>query len=395
MARKILHLDLDAFFCAVEEQRDPSLVGKPFAVGGQPDRRGVVASCSYAARSFGVRSAMPMATAVRLCPDLIIVPHRFGAYREASRAVMDRVNDLTPLVEQISIDEAFLDVTMLPDPAEAIARRLQGTINDDLRLPCSLGVATNKLVAKIANTVGKARARTGHPPNTIQVVPPGEEAAFLAPLPVEELWGVGPKTAEQLARLGLRTIGDIARWPADDLVRRFGKHGEQLAERARGIDERPVETVRETKSISKETTFARNVTDAATLRRTLRRLADGVGAQVRREGLSGTTIKIKLRWQDFTTLTRQVTLDHTTDQDGEIAEVALRLLEEHWPPGRPVRLIGVGISGFETPHRQLGLWDDRGAIEQNRRLQSALDALRERFGSDAVQRGSDLRPDED
>jgi len=395
MARKILHLDLDAFFCAVEEQRDPSLTGKPFAVGGQPDRRGVVASCSYAARSFGVRSAMPMATAVRLCPDLIIVPHRFGAYREASRAVMDRVNDLTPLVEQISIDEAFLDVTMLPDPAEAIARRLQGTINDDLRLPCSLGVATNKLVAKIANTVGKARARTGHPPNTIQVVPPGEEAVFLAPLPVEELWGVGPKTAEQLARLGLRTIGDIARWPADDLVRRFGKHGEQLAERARGIDERPVETVRETKSISKETTFARNVTDAATLRRTLRRLADGVGAQVRREGLSGTTIKIKLRWQDFTTLTRQVTLDHTTDQDGEIAEVALRLLEEHWPPGRPVRLIGVGISGFETPHRQLGLWDDRGAIEQNRRLQSALDALRERFGSDAVQRGSDLGPDDE
>jgi len=395
MARKILHLDLDAFFCAVEEQRDPSLVGKPFAVGGQPDRRGVVASCSYAARSFGVRSAMPMATAVRLCPDLIIVPHRFGAYREASRAVMDRVNDLTPLVEQISIDEAFLDVTMLPDPAETIARRLQGTINDDLRLPCSLGVATNKLVAKIANTVGKARARTGHPPNTIQVVPPGEEAAFLAPLPVEELWGVGPKTAEQLARLGLRTIGDIARWPADDLVRRFGKHGEQLAERARGIDERPVETVRETKSISKETTFARNVTDAATLRRTLRRLADGVGAQVRREGLSGTTIKIKLRWQDFTTLTRQVTLDHTTDQDGEIAEVALRLLEEHWPPGRPVRLIGVGISGFETPHRQLGLWDDRGAIEQNRRLQSTLDALRERFGSDAVQRGSDLGPDDE
>lgn len=395
MARKILHLDLDAFFCAVEEQRDPSLAGKPFAVGGQPDRRGVVASCSYAARTYGVRSAMPMATALRLCPELIVVPHSFGAYREASHAVMDRVNDLTPLVEQLSIDEAFLDVTMLPDPAEDIARRLQATINDDLRLPCSLGVATNKLVAKIANTVGKARARTGHPPNAIQVVPPGEEAAFLAPLPVEELWGVGPKTAEQLARLGLRTIGDIAHWPESDLVRRFGKHGEQLAERARGIDERPVDTVRETKSISKETTFARNVSDAATLRRTLRRLADGVGAQVRNEGLSGTTIKIKLRWEDFTTLTRQVTLDHTTDQDGEIAEVALRLLEEHWPPGRPVRLIGVGISGFETPHRQLGLWDDRGAMEQNRRLQSTLDALRERFGSDAVQRGSDLGPDDE
>ena len=223
---------------------------------------------------------MPMATALRLCPELIVVPHSFGAYREASHAVMDRVNDLTPLVEQLSIDEAFLDVTMLPDPAEDIARRLQATINDDLRLPCSLGVATNKLVAKIANTVGKARARTGHPPNAIQVVPPGEEAAFLAPLPVEELWGVGPKTAEQLARLGLRTIGDIARWPESDLVRRFGKHGEQLAERAR-IDERPVETVRETKSISKETTFARNVSDAATPG-TLRRLADGRAGPARR-----------------------------------------------------------------------------------------------------------------
>jgi DNA polymerase IV len=390
MPRKILHLDLDAFFCAVEANRDPALRGQPFAVGGRPEQRGVVAACSYPARVYGIRSAMPMAQAVRLCPDLIILPHRRGAYSEASQQVMAHLHDLTPQVEQISIDEAFLDVTMWPEPAGDLARRLQAAINADLHLPCSLGAATNKLIAKIANTVGKRRAEPGQPPNAITVVPPGQEAAFLAPLPIEELWGVGPKTAQQLARLGVRTIGELAEWPEDDLLRRFGKHGHALAHHARGIDARDVETEHETKSISKETTFARDVRDVTTLQRTLRRLADGVGAQVRREGLSGTTIKLKLRWDDFTTLTRQVTLDHTTDQDNEIYTVAAGLLADHWPRGKPVRLIGVGISGFTTPHRQLGLWDDVTTLEQDRRLQDTLDDLRERFGDDAVQRGSDL-----
>ncbi|NDJ78920.1 MAG: DNA polymerase IV [Chloroflexi bacterium] len=395
MPRKILHLDLDAFFCAVEELEDESLRGKAFAVGGRPDQRGVVASCSYPARVFGVRSAMPMAQALRLCPDLIILPHRRGAYSAASQAVIALLHDLTPQVEQISIDEAFLDVTMWPEPAAEIARRLQATINTKLRLPCSLGVATNKLIAKIANTVGKASASKGQPPNAITIVPPDEEAAFLGPLPITELWGVGPKTATQLERLGVRTIGQLAQWPEAELVRRFGKHGHGLARHARGIDERAVETVRETKSISKETTFARDVTDANTLKRTLRRLADGVGAQVRREGLSGTTIKLKLRWDDFTTLTRQITLDHTTDRDSEVYTVAVQLLGEHWPRGKPVRLIGVGISGFEDPHRQLGLWDDNAAREQDQRLQSTLDELRDRFGWDSIQRGSSFKPDDD
>lgn len=393
MPRKILHLDLDAFFCAVEENEDASLRGKPFAVGGRPEERGVVASCSYAARVFGVHSAMPMAQALRLCPHLLIRPSRHGVYGDVSREVMVRLYDLTPLVEQISIDEAFIDVTMLRDPAEAIARTLQATINRELRLPCSLGVATNKLVAKIANTVGKAAMKKGRPPNAIQIVPPGQEAAFLAPLPLTELWGVGPKTAAQLERLGLRTIGDLARWPEDDLVRRFGKHGYALARHARGIDDREIETERETKSISKEITFSRDVRDEETLKRTLRRLAEGVGAQVRREELSGTTIKLKLRWADFTTLTRQVTLDHTTDQDAEIAAEALLLLDAHWSRGTPVRLIGVGISGFTTPHRQLGLWEDTDALDESRRLQDTLDSLRERFGRRAVQRGSDLKDD--
>jgi DNA polymerase-4 len=254
-------------------------------------------------------------------------------------------------------------------------------------------VASNKLVAKIANNIGKARSRTGQPPNAILVVPPGEEAAFLDPLPIRELWGVGPATAEQLARLGIRTIGDIARWPEDDLVRRFGKHGRGLARHARGLDERPVEGEHETKSISKEVTFSRDVRDGATLRSTLRELADGVGLQVRREDLAGRTVTLKLRWADFTTLTRQVTLDHTTDRDNEIFAVACDLLERHWSVGKAVRLIGVGLSGFGMPHRQLGLWEDAAGREQDRRLQDTLDTIRARFGDRAVRRGSTLRRD--
>lgn len=384
--RAILHLDLDAFFCAVEEQNDPSLRGKAFAVGGRPDQRGVVASCSYAARQFGVRSAMPMSRAVRLCPNLLIISHHFEHYHQASERVMAVLHDLTPLVEQISIDEAFLDVTGLPVDVETLARQLQASIRDDLGLPCSLGVASNKLVAKIANNIGKSKARGAGPPNAITVVAPGEEAAFLAPLPAGELWGVGPKTAERLAALGMRTIGDIARWPVEDLRRRFGKHGDDLARRARGIDEGAVETERETKSVSHETTFARDVSDGDTLKQVLREQAEGVGRRLRKAELAGTTVHIKLRWADFTTLTRQTTLDHATDLDQEIYEVAMRLFDHNWPPGKAVRLIGVGVSGFQTPARQLGLWDappDQAA----ERLQAALDDLHERFGSDAVRRG--------
>lgn len=393
-ARRILHLDLDAFFCAVEELRDPSLRGKPFAVGGQPDTRGVVASCSYPAREYGIHSAMPMARAVRLCPELIIVSGRHGDYSAVSRRVMAFLHDLTPLVEQISIDEAFLDVTGRQEPAEALARQLQATIREEEGLPCSLGVASSKLVAKIANNVGKAEAVGGRPPNAIKVVPPGREAAFLAPLPVRELWGVGPKTADNLIRLGIETIGDLAAWPADDLSRRFGRHGEDLARRARGIDERAIVTEHEAKSISKETTFSSDVSDGRALRDTLRRLSDGVGRRLRHNGLSGPTVKIKLRWADFTTLTRQVTLSQPTDHDNEIYAAALGLFEATWERGRPVRLLGVGVSGLEPSVRQLGLWDDEAREE--RRLLGVLDDLRDRFGEDIVQRASRLKgTDED
>ncbi len=390
MVRKILHLDLDAFYCAVEMLYDESLTDAVFVVGGA-GARGVVASASYRAREYGIRSAMPMSTALRLYPDLVIVGRSDGRYSEKSREVMRVLHDLTPYVEKISIDEAFLDVTLLPDDGAAIAARLQKRINDTFKLPCSLGVATNKLVAKIANNIGKAKAGTGGPPNWIEVVPPGEEAAFLAPLPIRELWGVGPKTAEKLAALGVKTIGDITRWPEAVLDQQFGKHGRDLYRHARGIDERPVNTERETKSISKEITFDTDRTDGVEMRRVLRRLSDGVGRQVRKSKLKGRTVSIKLRWQDFTTLTRQITLDHPTDSDNEIYHAAERLFMQNWPPGKPVRLIGVGISGFDEGQRQLGLWDDVRTIEEDQRLQDTLDDLRDRFGDGTIKRGSDLR----
>lgn len=389
LQRIILHLDLDAFFCAVEEQRDPALRGKAFAVGGNPKQRGVVASCSYAARRFGIHSAMPMSRAVQLCPDLLIVSHHFSLYHAASHAVMERLNNISPFVEQISIDEAFIDGTGLRESGAALAQRLQMQIHDELGLPCSFGVASSKLVAKIANNVGKAGARGDAPPNAITIVPDGGEAAFLAPLPIRELWGVGAKTAEKLAMRGVHTIGNLAQYPELELTRLFGKNGADMARHARGIDARPVEPERETKSISKETTFARDVADGDLLRRTLRQLAEGVGRQTRQEGLRGSTIKIKLRWSDFTTLTRQLTLPQPTNADREIVEAAQRLFNQFWPRGKPVRLIGVGISGFDEAGTQLELWQ-QPASQDAEKLQTTLDKLRDKFGDSVIKRASDL-----
>ena len=395
--RKILHLDLDAFFCAVEEQLNPELRGKAIAVGGKPNQRGVVSSASYPARKYGVRSAMPMAQAVRLCPHLIVVGQTRGVYRERSKAVMAILRDTAPDVEPLSIDEAFLDATILPDDIETIARRLQQRIIDELGLPCSLGGATNKLVAKTANTVGKARQQTDAPPNAITIVPPGEEANFLAPLPIRRLWGVGPKSAETLSQLGLNTIGDVANWSEEALNSRLGKLGGDIWRRAQGLDFRPVESQRETKSISKEVTFALDLADEAQLKLTLRRLSDGVGRQARKAELAGTTIKIKLRWSDFTTLSRQLTLDNPTDLDGEIYRAASLLFDQVWVTRKPVRLIGVGLGGFGVTNKQIGLWEDRPEERHAEELQSALDRLRDKFGEATITRASDLhfKPIED
>ena len=388
--RKILHLDLDAFFCAVEEQFNPDLRGKPIAVGGQPGERGVVASASYPARKYGVRSAMPMAQALRLCPELIIVSQTRGVYSERSRQVMAVLRDTAPDVEPLSIDEAFLDVTILPSPIEEIARALQARINKELDLPCSLGGATNKLVAKTANTVGKARQAKDKPPNTITIVPAGEESQFMAALPIRALWGVGPKTADTLAALGLTSVGDLTHWSEAALQRGLGKLGSELWRRAQGIDHRPVLSSGEAKSISKEVTFARDVCDRTQLELTLRRLSDGVGRQARKAGLAGATVRLKLRWSDFSTLTRQVTLDNPTARDDEICAQAKELFEKHWIPDRAVRLIGVALSGFAMPKRQIGLWADQSLDRQVVDLQAALDNLRDRYGEKMIRRASDL-----
>lgn len=385
MNRTILHMDLDAFYCAVEENLNPDLRGKPFAVGGQPDQRGVVSSCSYAARQFGVRSAMPMSRALTVCPELIVVSGSHRLYGQVSKQVMERLHDLTPLVEQISIDEAFLDISDLGGDVTRIARGLQARVRDELDLPSSIGVASNKLVAKIANEVGKKGGRSGQPPFALTVVPAGKEAEFLAPLPAEMLWGVGPKTSARLAELGIHTIGDIARWPVDELVGLFGEHGREMAKHARGQDQRPVITEREIKSISQEVTFARDTREDASIEKTLRKLSAQVGRRLRNKGLAGTTVKLKIRWPDFTTLTRQVTLPNRTDNDVEIIDAALKLLRKVRKPEQAVRLIGVGVSGLGQPVRQLELWEH--GTEKARRLQTVMDELREKYGEAVIRKG--------
>jgi DNA polymerase-4 len=257
-----------------------------------------------------------------------------------------------------------------------------------LSLPCSLGVASNKLVAKIANNVGKAAARGDSPPNAILAVPPGEEAAFLAPLPADALWGVGPHTAARLAELGIHTVGDIARWPEADLVRRFGKHGADLARHARGLDDRPIVVEHERKSVSQETTFARDVSDRAVLERTMAEQADAVSRILRKQQLAGATVKLKLRWSDFTTLTRQATLARPVDDTATLLATVHALFARVWN-GQPVRLIGVGVSGFQEGARQMSLWEQPD--ERSERLHAVAQALRKRYGEQALRRGSELR----
>lgn len=385
MTSLILHLDLDAFFCAVEETRNPDLRGKAFAVGGKPTERGVVASCSYAARQYGVRSAMPMARAVRLCAGLIIVPGHHRIYGEVSKQVMARLHAITSAVEQISIDEAFVDISSITEPPEKLAHRLQDQIRSELDLPCSIGIASNKLVAKIATEVGKKSGRGTGPPFGLTIVPVGAEAAFLAPLPADMLWGVGPKTNARLTQLGINTIGDIARWPESELVRLFGENGRDLAQHARGQDHRPIVTEHEVKSVSQETTFTRDVRDDAALEKTLKELATEVARNLRNSDLAGTTVKLKIRWPDFTTLTRQTTLPQRTDRADEIIQAALELLHAVRRPGQAVRLIGVGVSGLGTPVRQLSLWDAPSGKSQQ--LEVAIEQLRRKFGDDVIRHG--------
>ena len=384
MSRTILHVDLDAFFVSVELLDKPELRGKPVAVGGRIDQRGVISSASYEARKFGVRSALPTRTAFQLCPDLILLPPRHDLYAQHSREVMAVLHEITPQLEQLSIDEAFLDITgteLRYGSAEQLARDLHDRIRDEFGLPCSIGVASNKLVAKIATEHAK--------PNNICSVASGEEAAFLAPLPVRALWGVGPKTAEILKALDIETIGQIAQARPDVLAYRLGKHGaDDLVRRAQGLDDSPVESERVTKQISQETTFAKDVREAADLRATLLELSEGVGLHLREANLSARTIAIKLRYSDFTTFTRQTTLPQPTNIDQEIFATAWTLFEANWHQ-RAIRLIGVAGRQLSPAARQLDLFDTQD--DRAERLTRTVDEIRHKYGTDALKRGSTLR----
>jgi DNA polymerase-4 len=349
--RAILHLDLDAFYAAVEMLEKPELMGKPILVGGRPESRGVVATASYAARAYGIHSAMPMYRAVRLCPEAIVLPPRFDLYREYSRRVITILYDTAPMLERVSIDEAYLDLTeRVGEWQEAvwIAKQLQERVQDEVGLSASLGVATNKLVAKVASDHDK--------PGGLTVVRPGEEAAFLAPLPVRVIWGVGPVTAEKLAQMGVTTVGELARLSQDVLTARFGDHGRAMARRARGIDRRPVVTEHERKSVSRETTFSKDLREMEALKKQLWQLSEGVARRLERAGVVAGTIAIKLRYDDFETLTRQMSLDVATDEAMRIYRVALVLLKQTWERGRAVRLLGVGAHHLTLPTGQLPLF---------------------------------------
>lgn len=390
--RTILHLDLDAFFCAVEEIYHPELRGKAFAVGGRPNQRGVIASCSYPARQRGVRSAMPTARALRICPELRLISPRHDTYHQVSEKVMAFLTQISPQIEQISIDEAFLDISQINESELLLAQRLQSRIHDELDLPCSIGIAGNKLVAKIATDIGKANAHSSSPPMAITIVPPGEEATFLAPLPVEALWGVGPKTAERLEEIGVMTIGDLAQKTPADLTRLFGKNGMELCLHARGIDDRPLITFHEPKSISQETTFAKDIFERQKLLDTMAEQSQQVSHRLKSAQRFGATVKIKIRWPDFTSLTRQLTLIQPIQDSELIYQAALQLFDQVWSQGKAVRLLGVGVTGLVPEIRQLSLWDVPPAVEneKRRKLQAAMQNLRERYGEHIFQTASQM-----
>jgi len=387
--RKIIHMDLDAFFCAVEELKNPALKDRPFAVGGSPTGRGVIASCSYAARKRGVHSAMPTVQALRLCPNLILVSSRHREYSQKSKSVMQILAEITPLMEQISVDEAFLDVSDLPEDSTEIARNLQKRIDVETGLPASFGLASNKLVAKIANDFGKKQKGGDSYPRAIQVVNPGLEADFLSPLPVDMLWGVGPKTAARLKVNGVKTIGDLARLSDEYLKIHFGNNGQFLKNNALGIDTRPVESYDEMKSISQEMTFDQDISDGDLVIHEIRKISEKLGFRLRKNNLMAFTIKVKIRYSNFKTLTRQITSQKAIDQDSIIFDYAEQLFLSHWDRNYPIRLIGVGVSQFLEGEKQLSLWDT--LEDKESKLLKVVDSIKSKYGSDMIKKGSSLK----
>jgi nucleotidyltransferase/DNA polymerase involved in DNA repair len=378
--RTILHADMDAFFAAVEARDDPAIADRPVVVGADPRGgrgRGVVAACNYEAREYGIHSAMPISEAYRRCPDAVYLRPRMKLYAEISERIMAILEGYTELVEKLSIDEAFLDVTgstQLFGDGESIARQIKDQVWEREQLTVSVGVAPNKFLAKLASDLEK--------PDGLVVVEPGVEREFLHPLPVERLWGVGPKTAGQLHGLGIHTIGDIAEFLLERLERHLGHgHAEHLKKLSVGEDDRPVEVGHERKQISRETTFLTDTEDRDYVQRTLLALTEEVAARLRRRGLAARTVTLKLRLAPFDTLTRRKTVEADLTTTETIYPIALKLLEAADPGHRPIRLIGVGVANLHehASEPQLGLFDDN-------RVADVMDEISDKYGHDALKR---------
>ncbi|HLH19005.1 MAG TPA: DNA polymerase IV [Bryobacteraceae bacterium] len=384
------HVDMDAFFVSVEELYDPSLRGKPVVVGGRPNERGVVSAASYAARKFGVHSAMPLRTAYKLCPQAIFVEGHPDRYRECSHQVREVLQSFSPLVEMASIDEAYLDMTgtgRLHGPPLRAAHLLHERMKERTRLNCSIGIAASRLVAKISSDQAK--------PNGILWVLPGREAAFLAPLDVRKVPGVGKVTEKNLHAVGIRKVGDLARLDEAFLEQRFGKWGLALAGKARGLDaggwfDTEIGEDAGPKSISHEHTFGEDTADAAQLESTLARLCEMVGRRLRENGLEARTVQLKLRYSDFSTITRAHSMPRATQLDTELYAEIRTLFRANWTAGRPVRLLGVHASQWGDGPDQMDLLGE-GRHEKWRGALAAADRLRDKFGESSVSLASGMK----
>ena len=385
MTRRIMHIDLDAFFVSVEQVLNPELKGKPVVVGGRPDQRGVVAAASYEARAFGLHAGMPLATANRLCPQAIFIEGSFPKYRDASQRFMAILADFSPYLEPVSLDEAYLDATgfeSIHGSIHQMAQAIKQRIESELGLCASVGIASSKVVAKVASEMSK--------PDGLLEVAAGQEVSFLAPLPIAKLPGIGKKTERILRSLGIHTIGDLSVAPLGALKSHFGASGEVLHRYANGIDEREVEPPRASKSISRETTFGKDTRDRSFLQATLRYLSERVGADLRQRGKQARCITLKLRYADFTTITRRYTLSRGSDTDQTIFDTGLKLLKTALSQQKqPVRLIGIGISHLTEPGRQLDMLD--ASAQRREQLNRAIDRIRNKYGFTAIQTGRTLR----
>jgi len=379
----ILHVDMDAFYASVEERDDPLLVGKAVIVGGTAEGRGVVAAANYEARKFGVHSAMAASRAVRLCPHATFIRPRMDRYAEVSRQVRSIFEEFTPLVEPLSLDEAFLDATgsepLFGSSAE-IGRQIKNRIRTDLHLIASVGVAPNKFLSKIASDLRK--------PDGFVVVEQGEVQEFLDPLPVGRIWGVGKVTGQDFDRLGIRTIGELRQLSLESLQQLFGSSGEHYWRLSHGLDERKVIPDREAKSISHETTFAEDIADYGELQAWLVELVEQVARRLRRHELKGRTVELKVRFADFRTITRSATLAEPTNITHELLVAGSELLRTKLPAGHsPVRLLGFGVKGFDDTGRSQRQLFDEPVRERQRQLDEVADQIAGKFGKAAIRRG--------